>query len=369
MVRELKETRPITFKNSDNETLASVVNFSIRSVMSQGANSLQRGFVQGRDFTQNVVDLDVAGRIASNSLFGDVVGPSGVSPSDSDFVEKAIAIIDRMPLYIFLDIAAAFPSLAHKSLFIVLHALRPPRWFLNFVKFVYTDNFAVNHMGQFKFWILVGILQGCGLSGSLFALAFDPFLSAIDESVDLRNFGHTRACADDAGSALKALGHLKRIAILFGWASECASLCLDLFKTILIPLGAPCNASIIKAIRSWLELDLPNWSQVKIQAKAKYLGFFLAPMRAIVRGMPHFANSRIVSHRSLFLRRALPFVFIVIIRFRFLCCLTYASFFRRRLECWNSSCTLSIRYFIWPTLLSGRKCSICPRLVARQFAP
>ena len=102
MVREPKETRPISLTNSDNETLASVVNFSIRSVISQGANSLQRGFIQGRIFLQNVVDLDVAGRIASNSFFGDVVGPSGVSPSDSEFVERAIANIDRMPLYIFL---------------------------------------------------------------------------------------------------------------------------------------------------------------------------------------------------------------------------------------------------------------------------
>ena len=224
---------------------------------------------------QNKVFPNTARRLFD--FFGDVVGSSGVSPSDSAFVDNVVSKIDRMPLYIFLDIAAAFPSLAHKFLFIVLHALRPPAWFLNFVKILYTDNFAVNHSGQHKFWILAGILQGCGLSGSLFALSFDPFLSAIEQSIDNRNFGQTRACADDVGSALKALGHLKRIAIVFGWAAECASLCLNLLKTILVPLGAPCTPTVIDAIRNWLQLNLPQWTQVKIQDQAKYLGFILGP--------------------------------------------------------------------------------------------
>ena len=77
VVREPKETRPITLKSCDYTTLASVANHSIRSVISQGANSIQRGFIQGRSFTQNIVDLDVAGRKASNVFFGEVVGAFG----------------------------------------------------------------------------------------------------------------------------------------------------------------------------------------------------------------------------------------------------------------------------------------------------
>ena len=278
VIREPKETRPMTLKNNDNETLASVVNHSISSVISQGACSVQRGLTQGRNFVQNFVELDVAGRVASNDFFGDIEG-AGENFVEAEFDEKAISRIDRMPKYIFLDIAVAFPSLAHKCFFysVARFLPPPPLWFPNFAKFLYTVNFVVNYLGHFKFWILAGILQGCGLSGSLFALAFDPFLVVLEESIDSRKVGQTRTCADDVGSVSKALGHLKRIAIVFGWASECASLNLNLSKTILIPLGATCNASLIKAIRDWLELHLPSWAQIIIQAKAKYLGFLLGP--------------------------------------------------------------------------------------------
>ena len=83
--------------------------------------------------------------------------------------------------------------------------------------------------------------------------------------------------------------------------------------------------------------------------------------------MPHSANLKIVSHRSRSLRRALQLVCIVIIRSRSLCCPIFVNSFRRRTRCLNSSCTLFIEYFIWPTLLSDRRCLICPRLEAHQL--
>ena len=54
------------------------------------------------------------------------------------------------------------------------------------------------------FWSsLTGVIQGCALSGSLFAIAMDPILRWVKASINLVGFGIVRACADDIGGALK----------------------------------------------------------------------------------------------------------------------------------------------------------------------
>ena len=59
--------RPISLKNSDNKLIATVANAAISPVISSQANSLQRGFVQGRQLTQNILELDTCSRIHSMS--------------------------------------------------------------------------------------------------------------------------------------------------------------------------------------------------------------------------------------------------------------------------------------------------------------
>jgi hypothetical protein len=66
--REVKDTRPITLKNTDNKILAGVQNFALAPVVAEGACSTQRGFIKGRNFMQNLVDLDTEGRILSNEF-------------------------------------------------------------------------------------------------------------------------------------------------------------------------------------------------------------------------------------------------------------------------------------------------------------
>ena len=57
------ETRPLTLKVSDNKIIAGVINQSITPVIRNSACKIQRGFIQGRQSLQNVVDLDFYSRM------------------------------------------------------------------------------------------------------------------------------------------------------------------------------------------------------------------------------------------------------------------------------------------------------------------
>ena len=176
-----------------------------------------------------------------------------------------------------MDIKAAFPSVAHQFLFLTLRFLKAPLWFVRFLKALYTNNSAVNFDGQFRFWILSGVLQGCPLSGSLFALTFDSILRALAKRLASRCLGEPLACADDVGTSLKSLLGLPSIAKLFKVVSLISGLSLNVSKTVLVPLGALFTEALEFAIRFWISQNCPEWSQIQISSCAKYLGFILGP--------------------------------------------------------------------------------------------
>lgn len=67
----------------------------------------------------NILRLDVYGRNLSSSFDGATAAFSSnenISPGN----------IHLMPIFLFLDIAAAFPSLSHQFSFLVLRALNAP---------------------------------------------------------------------------------------------------------------------------------------------------------------------------------------------------------------------------------------------------
>ena len=91
------------------------------------------------------------------------------------------------PLLAFFDFAAAFPSVAHEWLFAVLAARGCPDGFINVVRAMYslvTTFFRTDGRLSFLCWVLAGVLQGCPLSGMLFAIIMDPFLEMFDATVE-----------------------------------------------------------------------------------------------------------------------------------------------------------------------------------------
>jgi hypothetical protein len=62
VVREPMTTRPLGIKNTDVRNISAAINFVIREATGKHASRIQRGFVYGRNFLDNVVDLDTYAR-------------------------------------------------------------------------------------------------------------------------------------------------------------------------------------------------------------------------------------------------------------------------------------------------------------------
>ena len=84
------------------------MNHIAKHVLHKSISPIQRGFVPGRQLTSNVLDLDAYAHIHALS-------------SDSN----------KLPLLVFFDFAAAFPSISHTWLFLILRALNFPIGFIN----------------------------------------------------------------------------------------------------------------------------------------------------------------------------------------------------------------------------------------------
>ena len=140
----------------------------------------------------------------------------------------------------FWDLAAAFPSVAHAWLFMVLRARGVPIGLIDLIDSMYRLVSAFMVCGgrfRFLFWILAGVLQGCPLSGMLFAIVMDPFLVKLDAELCRPQLGTVRACADDVGAALRHLSSLRIAKCTFDAAREVANLCLKPTKCVLVPVG------------------------------------------------------------------------------------------------------------------------------------
>ncbi|CAK0888508.1 unnamed protein product, partial [Prorocentrum cordatum] len=130
---------------------------------------------------------------------------------------------------------------------------------------------------SFMYHITAGIVQGCPASGLLFSLALDPFLQDFRSVVDGTGRGHTRACADDIGMALKCISALSEISAVFRKAQRLAHLKLKIPKCHIVPLIDSASPEVIHQYRLWLGTHLPGWTSMGISGKLKYLGMFLGP--------------------------------------------------------------------------------------------
>ena len=113
-VRKPEDTRPLSLKNADNKTIAGITNCALSPKIATWADESQRGFVTGRNGLDNVVDLDSASRRL------DLLATPGL-----------------IPILVFWDFAAAFPSIAHEYLMSCLRAAGLPAGFLNLVAAIY----------------------------------------------------------------------------------------------------------------------------------------------------------------------------------------------------------------------------------------
>ena len=139
----------------------------------------------------NVTILDAASRIA-----------------DLKSAAKEKPDLLQMPFLLLLDYAAAFPSIVHGFIFVVLEAVGASVQLMRFLRALYSNNrcFASFDGEQFFLYLIEsGILQGCPLSGSLFVIAADPLLRMLEA---LFPNATIKAFADDLGGVFPSLRNI-----------------------------------------------------------------------------------------------------------------------------------------------------------------
>eukprot|EP00973_Karenia_brevis_P009063 1226564-Karenia_brevis.AAC.1 len=137
------DLRPLGMKNTSIKIMCSSIDHSLCPQVQQTASKLQRGFIRGRHFTDNIVELDVVGRVAP------------LMPTSF------------LPLMVLFDFSAAFASVSHLWLFEILKAMGAPIGLLNFVHFMYSNtDMYINAFGITRYATRVGagVVQGCPLS-------------------------------------------------------------------------------------------------------------------------------------------------------------------------------------------------------------
>jgi hypothetical protein len=108
-----------------------------------------------------------------------------------------------LPILCFWDYAAAFPSVSHVFMLLVLSLSQAPRGFINIVEGMYAHNAAFaacEGVTQLAFWVFSGVLQGCPLSGILFTFVIDPFLRCMKASIQDKGLAQIRACYSSRSS-------------------------------------------------------------------------------------------------------------------------------------------------------------------------
>ena len=186
--------------------------------------------------------------------------------------------IANIPVTALYDFCNAFPTLLHKWIFLVLKALKLPEKFICVIWWLYTDVTAYSSGvgdGSFLFDILGGAKTGCPASSVLFLLAVNPIVDLFLLLCDGPKLSNTRFCADDIGSALRKLCHIKRQASIFGLAARVAGLHLKDVKCVLVFTGLEVNEELKAAVTSWLHDNVPAFEHFKVGSSGKFLGWFL----------------------------------------------------------------------------------------------
>eukprot|EP00959_Pyramimonas_sp_CCMP1952_P107976 2257674-Pyramimonas_sp.AAC.1 len=113
--REASSVRVLGLRNTSIKLLTATMNIAIRKPLDRFVPRDQRGFMKGRNFCQNILEVDALVRVHSARPEAD----------------------DRCPMLYALDYGHAFPSLSQEFVILVLRKMGCPIGFLMFVETLY----------------------------------------------------------------------------------------------------------------------------------------------------------------------------------------------------------------------------------------
>ena len=214
VVRTPATTRPLSLSNTSRKLVVKLLDSSMAAMATATVSREQSGFVRGRRIHDAVLAIE----------------SSAIASTIDDPEDGAM---------VFLDQRAAFPSVARNFVFFVLQAMGVPKFIINAIKKLYDNNWAQVSFGNsevVEFQMLQGIRQGCPLSGTLWAILFDPVIRLLSKQVeykcsrlsayadDLALVLHSlRTCLPRLEAALAAMSSSTRLELNFD-KTDCASL-------------------------------------------------------------------------------------------------------------------------------------------------
>ena len=243
-----KGTRPLSIGNTDNRLVSAVLRISVFDFLAAWISIIQRGFITGRSMLENVLEIDLRMRL--------------------------LALQEVRALVVFFDFEAAFPSIAHPFIWRILKEIGVPRCFIRALRKLYHNNIqTVRFSGNtsYSFPANSGIKQGCPISPIVFALAIDVLLRRLAYRIP-RSLN--RAFADDIGSAFICLQDAVIAFTIFEEFAGFSGLCINMGKTVIIPLWATTTAEA----RRFIHDNFPALTRAQVALLAKYLGIWLGPM-------------------------------------------------------------------------------------------
>ena len=263
VTRTASSVRTIFGGNSDCKVIAGAVSHQLVPATLALTPWIQRGFCRGRQLSLNNVDIDMFTRVYNNSFDASLFDWSNVG---------------LLPCTALYDFCNAFPTLLHDWLFLVLLCIGVPTDTFRVIRAMYTDISAYSSgIGEcaFLFFVLGGAKTGCPLSSLLFLLGVNPIVFLFLMLSDTPKFSTTRICADDFGSALRHLNGLKTQASIFRAASAITGLHLKPSKCVLIVSCVALSDFVLNAITNWINENVPDFKEFRIQCTGKYLGWHL----------------------------------------------------------------------------------------------
>lgn len=99
----------------------------------------------------------------------------------------------------------------------------------------------------------------------------------------------TRLCADDFGSALRALRTLRIHVSIFTFSVHVSGLHLERVRCIVIVSGCELTNELCQAIWGWLSINVPEFLNFSVAASGKYLGWVLGRNSSSFCLLPHGA--------------------------------------------------------------------------------
>jgi len=243
-------TRPLSLADTFNKLLANTVRIALERFASSRITFYQRGFLRGRQILDNVVELDHFSHIFS--------------------------IASRSAAIFLFDFSAAFPSVSHIFLWMVLENAGLPTALVRLIRCFYRSCRHIIRLGGRRFpgpHLRSGVRQGCPLSGLLFAIVMEPILRKISRSMGPH--GCLRAYADDIGAVVRNyVVTLAALGMAFDFVGAATGLYLNIKKTVFIPLWPVAD---FQSLRRMIQELWPKWGNMTIADHGKYLGFMMGP--------------------------------------------------------------------------------------------